>query len=144
MTSPEERIELVRRAFQAFDAEDIEALLGLLHPDIEIVSSGELMNAGTFYGRGGYRRWMEEWREAWEDLQSHPEEIVPVGERHVVARVRSRGRGRGSGVEVSMEVGWAFEARDDSCVFMSLQPSFDAALRLARDREGIPVGANGD
>jgi ketosteroid isomerase-like protein len=134
---PDRRVELLRRGIQAYNARDTAAVLALLHPDVEVVNSDEFPNPGTFHGHAGYRSWVAEWEEAWEDFQNLPEEILPVGDRHVVARVRAGGRGRGSGVEVSMDVGWVYEMQDDLCVFMSIQPSFDAAMRLAREREGL-------
>jgi ketosteroid isomerase-like protein len=134
----------LRRGVQAYNAHDSGAVLALLHPEVEIVNSGELPNAGTYQGHDGYRHWVGQWHEAWEDFQQLPLEIVPVGERHVVARVRGGGRGRGSGIEVSMEVGWVYEVRNDLCVFMSMQPTFDAAMRLAREREGIPADSGAD
>jgi ketosteroid isomerase-like protein len=141
------RVEILRRGIQAYNARDTAALLALLDPEVEIVNSSQLPNAGTFHGHEGFRRWMAEWHEAWEDFQNLPKEVIPVGERHVVARVQGDGRGRGSGIEVSMEVGWVYEIRDDLCVFMSLQPSFDAAMSMARERTGLepasPAGADG-
>jgi ketosteroid isomerase-like protein len=136
-TSPEERIELVRRGIQAYNAADTGALLRTLHPEVEIESSGELMNAGTYRGHDGYLSWVSHWHDAWEDFQQTPEEIVPVGERHVVVRMRSSGRGRGSGLDVAMTVGWTYEVRDRLCVYMAIHPTFEAALAQARDREGL-------
>jgi ketosteroid isomerase-like protein len=131
------RIEVLRRGIQAYNAGDTGGVLAVLDPEVECVNSEKLANAGTFHGHEGYRRWVAQWHEAWEDFQNIPEEIVPVGERHVVARVRGAGRGRNSGIEVAMEVGWVYELRDDLCVFMSVQPTFEEALALAREREGI-------
>jgi ketosteroid isomerase-like protein len=138
-SSAARRVELLRKGIQAYNAHDRAALLALLDPEVEILNSGELPNAGTYQGHDGYRRWVAHWEDAWEDFQQLPVEIVPVGERHVVARIRGGGRGRGSGIEVSMELGWVYEMRNDLCVFMSIQPNFDAAMRLAREREGLPA-----
>jgi ketosteroid isomerase-like protein len=131
------RVELLRRGIQAYNASDTGAVLRQLHPEVEIVNSDALLNSGTFHGHDGYLRWVGQWHEAWEQFQNIPEEIVPVGERHVVARVRGGGRGRASGLEVAMEVGWVYEMRDELCVFMSIQPSFEIAMAMAREREDL-------
>jgi ketosteroid isomerase-like protein len=143
-SSGEKRVELLRRGIQAYNASDTGAVLALLHRDVVIVNSDALLNSGTFQGHDGYRKWVGQWHEAWELFQNIPEEIVPVGERHVVARVRGGGRGRASGLEVEMEVGWVYEMRDDLCVFMSIQPSFEVAMAMAREREGIAAESGGD
>jgi uncharacterized protein len=136
-SSPEERIELVRRGIQAYNAADFGAMLVLVDPDVVIESSVELMNAGTFRGQDGLARWIGAWNDAWEDFQSSPEEIVPVGESHVVARIIGSGRGRGSGVEVSREVGYAYDVSDGRCVYMTIRPTFEEALAVARERERL-------
>ena len=143
MTTPEERIEVVRRGFQAYNASDTGAVLRLLDPDVEIHSTDELMNPGTFHGHAGYLRWVGQWDEAWEDFQNVPEEIEVVGERHAVARVRATGRGRGSGVEVGRTVAYLYDVRDGVCVYLALYANFDAALEAARGREGIPARQTG-
>ncbi len=140
MTSPEERVELVRRGFQAYNARDAGAVLRLLDPEVEVYNTVALMNAGTFHGHEGYLRWVRQWEEAWEDFQNTPEEIVPVGERHVVARVRASGRGRGSGVEIGQVLAYVWELRDGRCVRLELHPSFELAVQAAREREGIAAG----
>jgi ketosteroid isomerase-like protein len=144
MTSPDERVELVRRGLQAYNARDTGAVLRLFDPEVEIFSTDELMNAGTFRGHAGYVRWVRNWDEAWEDFQNTPEEIIAVGEHHVVARVRASGRGRGSGVEVGQMVGYVYEVREGLCVYMGLHPSFEEAVTVAREREGIAAETGAD
>jgi ketosteroid isomerase-like protein len=139
VTSAEDRVELVRRGFQAYNARDTGAVFRLLDPNVEIYSTHELMNPGTFRGHAGYLRWIGQWEEAWEDFQNVPEEIQAVGERHVVARVRASGRGRGSGVEVGQTLAYLYDVREGVCVYLGLYASFDAALDAAREREGQPA-----
>lgn len=135
-TPEERRIEVLRRGIQSYNAGDTGAVLASLAPDVVCETADGLGNPGRYHGHGGYREWVADWLEAWEDFQNEPLEIVPVGERHVVARVRGSARGRGSGIEVAMEVGWVYEMRDDLCVFMSVRPTFEQALAMAREREG--------
>jgi hypothetical protein len=64
-------------------------------------------------------------------------ETVPVGERHVATRMHQTGVGRGSGLEVAMDAGWVAEFREGRCVHLGLHPSFEEALAVAREREGV-------
>jgi hypothetical protein len=54
--------------------------------------------------------------------------------------MQQTGIGRGSGVEVTMETGWVYEVRDGRCVHMGVHPSFESALVVAREREGMEPG----
>jgi ketosteroid isomerase-like protein len=143
-SSPEDRIELLRRGFEAWDAGDIEAVLELLDPDVEVVAADGFINAGTHRGHDGFLRWAQQWFEAWEDFQQTPEAVVAVGDRHAVARFHQVGRGRGSGVEVEMVVGWTLEYRDGRFTYLALHLGFEDAVRDARAREGIGDGERDD
>jgi uncharacterized protein len=135
--SPEDRVGLARYIWEAYDAGDIDAVLEAFHPEIEIHASSELANAGTFRGREEFVRWVAAWNEAWESFRTRVVAMEPVGERHVVVGIHQIGTGRGSGVEVSMDVGYLFELRDGRCVHIGLCPSFEEALAVAREREGV-------
>ena len=137
MTGAEQREELVREGFRAYNARDMGALMPLLDPAIEVHNDSGLLNAGTFHGHDGYRRWTALWEEAWEDFQNTPQEVEAIGDSHVVARVHANGRGRGSGVEVSREVGYVYELGDGGCTYLAVHPSFEAARRVALEREGL-------
>jgi len=143
-SSPEERVELVRRGFEAYNAGDIETVLDLFDPEIEVRASAELINPGPYYGRAGFLEWARHWNEAWDSFENAVEEIVPVGERHVVARIHQTGRGRGSGVDVEMTVGYLYEMGDGRCVHLALYPSFQAAMAAAREREGLTASEGGE
>jgi hypothetical protein len=61
-----------------------------------------------------------------------------VGDRHVVALIRTTGTGRGSGIEVENVLAWVFGVRDGLCDYIALLPTREQAVALAekRDREG--------
>jgi ketosteroid isomerase-like protein len=66
MSSPEERVELVRRGYEAYNAGDLDALLDLFDPDIEVWASPDMLNSGSYRGHEGFLRWISQWNEAWE------------------------------------------------------------------------------
>ena len=140
MTSSEERAEWLRETFEAWEAGDVEAVLSRFDPEIVVFASEGMINSGTYRGHDAFLRWVGQWYEAWEGFRNEILEIAPIGERHVVARSHQSGRGRESGVEVAMDVGWVAEERDGLVTYLALHPSYDEALRDAREREGL----NGD
>jgi len=51
--------ELLRRAYAAFNARDIEAVLSMMHPDVAWPNA---MEGGYVYGHDGVREyWMHQW-----------------------------------------------------------------------------------
>ena len=114
-----ERVSLVRRGFQLFVGGDIEGMLELYHPEVEITGR-DWMNAGPFHGHGGFMEWSRLWFEAWEDFDYDVQSIVPVGQRHVVAAVRIRGRGARSGIEVEDVAGWLIEVQDRQAIYVEV------------------------
>src|ERR671911_167997 len=129
---PEERIELARVAWEAYNAGDIEGVLRILDPDVVVHVPVELANSGTYRGHDGYRRGFGGWVEAFDHLSVDEFELEPVGDRHVVVDARQSGRGRGSGIEVEMRLGYMFELRDGKVVRFHVLHGRDAAIAAAK------------
>jgi DNA-binding CsgD family transcriptional regulator len=56
------RLAAVRRWFAAYDARDVDALVGLVHPEVRLVPSSPLLSTlqgATFHGRDGLRSLIE-------------------------------------------------------------------------------------
>jgi ketosteroid isomerase-like protein len=127
-------VEIARRGFEAYNAGDLETVLALLHPEVELHSV--MGNVGTFYGREGFLEWSGTWEEAWEEFVSEAQEIVPVGERHVIVKANQRARGR-DGIEVTMRPAFAYELGDgELCSRMGLYFTFEEALAAVREWRG--------
>jgi ketosteroid isomerase-like protein len=129
------RVALVRRGFQLYVGGDIEGLLELYDPEVE-VTAGDWMNAGPFRGHAGYMEWLRRWNEAWESFGFDIRSIEPVGERHVVAEVLITGRGAGSGLQVSNTSGWVAEVRNGLGTYLEATTSVERAREIALQREG--------
>jgi ketosteroid isomerase-like protein len=135
MASSAQREKVARAGFEAFSASDPRTILAMLAEDVEVVASPELANAGRFHGHDGYLEWIAPWTEVWDELDFAVTEVTLVGDRHVVADVHQTGHGR-AGIEVSMNVAFLFEVRDDELVtFLALMPDREQAVELARERE---------
>jgi ketosteroid isomerase-like protein len=132
----EEDVALVRAGIEEMNRGDIDALLARFDPEIEFHIAPGLGNAGTYYGREGFREGVDGWLEAWESFTIDVVEFEPIGERHVVGDVRQSGRGRGSGIEVEMWLGYLWEVRGGKVVRLHIVPDRETALAAARAGEG--------
>lgn len=89
--------ELVMAAYDSFNQGETEAILDLLHPDIEWVPPPTSVEPHPLHGRDAVREYLAP--NIFESQTAEPIEIMEHGNRLlVVARVRARGRG--SGIEI--------------------------------------------
>lgn len=128
-------VERARDGLGSWIAGDREAAIATFSDDVEVYVPAELGNAGSYRGIEQFRTWFADWDEAWSEFEMELVGIEAVGERHVVAMIRSRGTGAGSGVEVENLLGWVLGIREDRVEFIALQPDRDGAVELARSRE---------
>lgn len=87
ITSSAMNVELVRAAFESFNAGNAGACAALVAPDL-IMNLAEL--PGPRHGREAWRQGFEMMRHAFPDLHAHIEDIVAAGDR-VALRLRFRG-----------------------------------------------------
>jgi ketosteroid isomerase-like protein len=135
VTSPEENVARVQVGMEAFNRGDADVVLRFFDEDVEIFSSPELANPGTYRGHEGYQQWLANWLEVWDGFEVEVERVEPVGESHVVAAVHQRARGKGSGVEVDMRIAYMFDLAESNTKALHLYPSWDEAVAAARERE---------
>jgi ketosteroid isomerase-like protein len=81
-------VELARRAYEAVNRRDIDAFLGLMDDDVELLAAME----GTYHGHDGIRRWWNNLHDAIPDLVIEVGEARGIGDVTVTA-LRFRGRG---------------------------------------------------
>jgi ketosteroid isomerase-like protein len=75
----ERNVELARRGLEVYRRGDIEAVLDLFSPDVQVYSPPEFINAGLFHGRKGWLEWIGQWNEAWESFDIRIGGVEPVG-----------------------------------------------------------------
>lgn len=93
------RVEIVRRAHQALNNGDVEALVAECDPDFRLDMSDRVLNPDVYEGHEGIQRFLADVHEAWETFTWEPEELVESGDL-VLSLIHSTGRGRGSGLEL--------------------------------------------
>jgi ketosteroid isomerase-like protein len=107
----QEDVETVRRATDAFNRGDVDALGALLTPDAEIVPLRAAMEETTYQGPQAAAAFLSDSHESWESLHLEESEIRDLGEC-VLAFGVLRARGRSSGVDVEVRLAWAVRFRD--------------------------------
>jgi ketosteroid isomerase-like protein len=84
----QENVEIVRTAFEAWNAGDMEALRELVDPDVFMRSPQNWPEAGPFVGRDAVMRGWEQLRETFDtDWQELTGDILDIGDRAVVRTV---------------------------------------------------------
>jgi ketosteroid isomerase-like protein len=105
-----------------------------LHPDVQVSSS---TRQGGFEGKGGVRRLVGDWDQAFEDWSLRVEDLVdcPDGRRLAVGRVRTRGKK--TGTELDRPVALLFTLDDGLIVrieaFVNRMDEAYAAAGLPRE-----------
>ena len=85
--------DVVRQAYEALNARDIEGLLALLHEDVEWVNAPDAVEPGTRRGHDGFRTAVENVWATFGDLTYALGAIEEVGPRVLVqANLRAAGR----------------------------------------------------
>jgi ketosteroid isomerase-like protein len=109
---PEEKVEIVRRAFEAIRRRDIDSLLSLYDPEIEFLPlTGTRVETGGYAGHSGVRSYFDEVAEVWEEMRPYAETTRAVGD-HVVVMGGCAVRGIGSGVESNDPMAWVITVQD--------------------------------
>ena len=112
-------------------ASTVEALGGLLHPDLEAVPAWR--GAGTSYsGIEGFREMWIDWLEPWVTYRVQVDEMLEVGDR-VVVLVRDRARRHGTDIEVELISGSVWTFRDGRIV----RVEFHANREALREATGL-------
>jgi len=107
----EANIEAVRRGLEAFNSDEWEESVGIMHPDVEWHDAPGLPGARVHRGRDALIAWWREMHETLEGFYAKPERYFDAGDQ-VVVFLRTGGRGSASGVEVHREIAQIFTVRN--------------------------------
>lgn len=112
-----ERLELVKRGYEAWNSGDRSWVLEHMSEDVEWISPPEDPDPGTYRGHEGVEQFWAQWRAAVGQLRFTAEETIEAGD-HVVVVARRSGRGETSGLEVSDQVIQVFTFEGEKCVLV--------------------------
>jgi ketosteroid isomerase-like protein len=131
----QEIVEAVRESYAAWREGDLEALLRVSDPEIELLTSGSFPDLAPVYrGHRGLREFWEAMRAPWDWFHLDVKHIVE-GEDCAAIVVAFRAQGKDSGVITDMEQGHAMRFRDGRAVMVSTHTSFEQALEAVGLRE---------
>jgi uncharacterized protein len=122
--------ELVRGAYEAFSRGEFEAVVDLLHPEVEWVPPTDSVEPGALRGRDAVREYLAP--NIFEEQTAEPLELIEEGNRVlVVARVHARASG--SGIEIDQVVYHLFTIEDGLAVRFSTHIDRKEALAALRE-----------
>jgi ketosteroid isomerase-like protein len=131
----QENVELVRRAYETFNAGDLSGWLTLHSADVELHDeNSDLLDKAVHRGRAGMRTWAEGVLETTEYIRFEPHRFTEAGE-FVLVPTRLSAKGRVSGAPVEMSIFQGFEFRDGKIWRLWSYTSEDQALEAVGLRE---------
>jgi len=95
--SPE---ELCRLAYERYSAGEIEAMLELFDPEVEVYVAPPNFESGTYRGHDEYRQLLARWGSSWDEMRTEPKGLTVSGS-WVLSIVEYIGLGKGSSIEVT-------------------------------------------
>ena len=127
----EESAAIARRAYEAFNRGDQQAMVADLAPNFEYATTGAIPGmTGVYRGVEGILGFLEWMRSEFERPRIEVNELVNAGDQ-VVAAVTLRGRGKQSGVEASWDVWHVWTMEDGKVVHGQAFTSREEALEAA-------------
>ncbi|MBI5105493.1 MAG: nuclear transport factor 2 family protein [Solirubrobacterales bacterium] len=124
-------LELVRRAFDAFERRDARVLAEVCSEDIvfEPVTARLAADGRPYVGHAGLRQYLADVARVWQELRPEPTECREVDDELVVCtgRVYAWGVGR----VVDTPAGWLWRVRDGRIVHGRVYETARAALQAA-------------
>jgi ketosteroid isomerase-like protein len=126
--------EIVRRAHEALNGGDMDALVVLCDAEFRLDMSDRVFNPAVYTGHDGLWRFYSEVRDVWASYVWEPEELIEAGD-NVVALLRSSGRGRGSGVEVERRTAMVWTVQDGRATALCFFRDRDQALKVVGLRD---------
>jgi hypothetical protein len=127
----EENVELVRRAYDAFNRGDAEGMFADVAPELEYIATGAIPGAGGVYrGTEQFGQFLDRWWGEFHETHVEVHELIDAGNQ-VLASLTFRGRGKQSGVETNWSLWQLWTLRDGKAVRGQGFADRDAALEAA-------------
>jgi ketosteroid isomerase-like protein len=121
--------ELLARLDEAFERTG-ELDWAIVSPDFEVYDH-ELPDSAAHRGHEGWRRWVSDWREAFEDYSLESLKVIEVDEARILRVHRLRARGRTSGVELERTDAMLWTFSGERLVRMDYYPNYrSSAMRF--------------
>ena len=113
----QENVEVVRRAYEAWNAGDMDALREMYSPDVIVRLPEGWPEPGPFVGREAVIRMFEQLRETWDAETLEPIRLIDTADR---VAVRQIWRGTGHGPDLNLELTNVFTVRKGRIFYQEL------------------------
>jgi ketosteroid isomerase-like protein len=124
-------IRALRRAYAAFNRNDIEATVEALSPEIEWTEPAEFPGGGTYHGHDEVKAYLTESRAGWVEGSSDPERFLVAGDK-IVVFVHARVRTKASSLWRETSLADVFTFRDGKAIHMRAFADRREALEWAK------------
>jgi ketosteroid isomerase-like protein len=130
-----ENVELVRRAFEAFQRTYMEGtrdLYELLDPDVDWIPFMAILEGTTYHGHEGIRQWIDDVKRDWAAFEARPEQFRDVGNDQVLVLGAWRARGRRGDVVLDLpQAAWLVQVSEGKVLRMQTFTERKKALKAA-------------
>jgi ketosteroid isomerase-like protein len=131
-----DNLEIVQQAIEAFNANGVDGILPLIHPEFEATTPPDLASEpDTYRGHDGVRRWFDSFYEAMDDIRWDAHELHEVDDR-VVVEFTLRARGKTSGLDFGQDAVMVWSFRDGKALRIELFQTLDEAMAAAQGSGG--------
>ncbi len=127
----QENVELMRRAYDAYNREGITGILEYLDAGVEWRNPVDSPIAGVFVGHEGVVEFQRLTDEVWEEMHFEPVQINELPDGRLLAVVRFRFRARGSGMDAEVPFAHLITVHNGKATALSMYTSEAAALQAA-------------
>ena len=126
----QENVETMRRWYDAANRRDVDAGIGLMHPDIEVRTAGLFPDMEAAYqGREAFISFLFKFAEAWVELSLEPDRYVDLDTRVLVlAHFHAKGR---DGLEIDRPFAHLWTLREGRAVRLEAYADHQEALAAA-------------
>lgn len=125
--------ETIRAAVAAFRDRNVEVMIELSDPEIELRPVTALLTRGgePYRGHDGMRRYFRELERFWETLEIFPEELTEAGPDTFVATGTVKAALPDDDGPFESEASWVWEFRDGKVVSLRVFPSHEQGRTVA-------------
>ena len=124
----EQNLEIVRRAYDAFEQGDVDVALAIADPEMVVYRAAP--DGATHHGPDGFMQALAEWTENFEQFTSSAEELIDAGDK-IVVRVNQTATGAQSGVPITSDFWFIHTFRGDKVVRLDMFNDQDQAFEYA-------------
>ena len=131
--------ELLERGYAALQRGDLDAMLEMIDPQVEIRDRPESPDAGVYHGREGALEALGLNDDAFESFELVPERFVEIGAQ-VVVILMLHVRGRESGITVEERIAHLWTVRNGRATRLQVYTDPDDAIAEALRMESFDRG----